>query len=136
MASTRKPDKLKLLQGTFRKDRSEAVNPAPWTPDDTADREALLTFYKNPPVFLNFHAAKVWGWIVPKLIEAGRIREVDYYQIANYCKLAGLVEEGLLLAATQMAQMRLIANDYGMSVVGRLKLPGDRKPKKNKFEDL
>ena len=63
----KKPTQLKILQGTFRKDREPENEPEP----EKIEEEI------NPPSHLSWMAKKKWKELVPELIELGLLTNID-----------------------------------------------------------
>lgn len=72
-----KPTKLKLIQGTFRKDRANKNEPEPETK------------IPSPPDFLNADALQEWGRMSEKLYQLGMLAEIDRGIFAAYCQAFG-----------------------------------------------
>ncbi len=72
-----KPTHLKLLEGTFRKDR--AAKREPKAPKPKKKR-------MSPPAYLGRLAKAEWRRIIPKLDEMGILSDADRAVIAAYCQ--------------------------------------------------
>lgn len=72
-----KPTKLKVIQGTFRKDRANPDEPNP------------KTKIPSPPDFLNADALQEWGRMSEKLYQLGMLAEIDRGIFAAYCDSYG-----------------------------------------------
>lgn len=72
-----KPTKLKVIQGTFRKDRANPDEPIPETK------------IPSPPDFLNGDALQEWGRMSEKLYQLGMLAEIDRGLFAAYCQAFG-----------------------------------------------
>lgn len=70
----RKPDELKILQGTFRKDRDGV--PAVVVPDGDV----------VPPDYLGDAALTFWHTIVPTMLSVGLAKPTDVPQLASMCE--------------------------------------------------
>jgi P27 family predicted phage terminase small subunit len=72
-----KPTNLKLIQGTFRKDRAPRTEPQPET--------------KAPkmPTWLNRDGKREWKRIIGELEELGLVSELDRNVLAAYCQAFG-----------------------------------------------
>lgn len=68
-----KPSKLKLIQGTYRKDRAAANEPQPEASTPTC------------PTWLHREAKKEWKRIVPELEALGLLTQIDRAALAAYC---------------------------------------------------
>lgn len=75
MPNPRKPSKLKLLQGTFRKDRSPKNEPKP---------QPIRSL--RPPGGLSAAGRKVWKEIAPELARIGVLANVDREMFAVWCE--------------------------------------------------
>ena len=69
----RKPDALKQLQGTARKDRKRPNTPEP-------------TGKPKRPIGLSRQAVRVWSDLAPKLIDLGLLSAIDASTFAVYCQ--------------------------------------------------
>jgi P27 family predicted phage terminase small subunit len=69
----RKPDALKKLHGTARKDRSVGSTPTP-------------TGMPTRPVGLSSQATRVWKSLAPKLYDLGLLAQIDQSTFAVYCQ--------------------------------------------------
>jgi len=74
------PRKIKLLRGTFRKDRAPAQIPEP-------PRGA------KPPSWLSTAAKKEWARMAPWLEDQGLLTKADEAAFATYCDLYATVQE-------------------------------------------
>ena len=91
-----KPTKLKLIQGTFRKDRANLNEPEP---------EVKIP---SPPDFLNADALQEWGRMSEKLYQLGMLAEIDRGLFAAYCQAFGrwaeaerlIKEKGIIIKTT------------------------------------
>lgn len=75
-----KPRKIKLLRGTFRKDRAPKAVPDP--PKGA-----------KPPNWLSKAAKKEWQRIGPWLEDQGLLTKVDVAAFASYCDLYATMQE-------------------------------------------
>lgn len=126
MPARRKPDHLKLLTGTFRPDRA-----AP-----TGANLPPLTETPPPPDWLpNAHAVREWKRLVPFLIGARLLTETALSALGHLCALHGklvqLWSAGETPTGHLVSQYRLLAADFGLSLLGQQKLkpgptPADR----------
>ena len=76
-----KSNKLKLLQGTYRKDRDGGENPSP------------ASSIPNCPSFLKGEARREWKRISPELAANGLLSELDRAALAAYCSSWGMYVE-------------------------------------------
>ena len=72
----RKPDALKKLHGTARKDR-------------TVESSAIATGMPTRPVGLSPQAIRVWKSLAPKLLDLGLLSDIDQSTFAVYCQAYG-----------------------------------------------
>jgi len=72
----RKPDALKKLHGTARKDRA-------------VESSATATGMPTRPVGLSSQATRVWRSLAPKLHGLGLLAEIDQSTFAVYCQAYG-----------------------------------------------
>ncbi len=79
MANPRKPTKLKLIHGTFRKDRAPANEPEP----------EKVTDVPGPPSYLDKYAKKLWKSLAGELVEKGILTIVDIPALEVTCELYG-----------------------------------------------
>jgi P27 family predicted phage terminase small subunit len=104
-----KPTRLKLLQGTFRKDRAPKNEPQP---RGTA----------TCPLWLDADAKAEWKRIAPELVRLGLLTSVDRAAFAAYCGAFAtwkhaekdIQEHGLIVTTTKGKQKNpavLIASD-------------------------
>lgn len=77
MPTPKKPTKLKVLQGTYRKDRANANEPVP----DTT--------IPSPPDHLTQEASVEWGRISHQLYKLGLLSDLDRSALAAYCQVYG-----------------------------------------------
>jgi len=83
VAKARKPRGLKVIQGTFRKDRN---------PGNEPDPEKVLEAPK-PPSSLNRWGKSMWKALAAKLVETKVLTEVDLYALEACCTQYGLYRE-------------------------------------------
>lgn len=72
-----KPTKLKVLQGTDRKDRMNENEPKP----------IEIKKLPEPPWHLDYYAKKEWERAGPYLIESGLLTHVDLSMFQDYCAM-------------------------------------------------
>lgn len=117
-----KPEKLKVLQGTSRKDRKrEEIKPPAAEP------------FAKPPTWLKGEGRKQWKKLLETLVELGLVTEIDLDTFAHYCQLHGnLVQNyyklGIPAPPPMLAQYRLYSGMFGLDPQSRVKIP----PKKKK----
>jgi P27 family predicted phage terminase small subunit len=145
-----KPTKLKVIQGTFRKDRANPDEPTP------------ETHIPSPPDFLNADALQEWGRMSEKLYQLGMLAEIDRGIFAAYCQAFGrwaeaeraIKEKGLFIKTSNgniiqspavgmankaMKEMRDAASLMGIPATMRSKvhpLEGKKQTKKNGFAEF
>jgi P27 family predicted phage terminase small subunit len=71
-----KPSKLKVLNGTDRKDRMNENEPKP----------KGLKKIPDPPYYLDYYAKKEWKRVAPHLVEVGLLTEADISTFQDYCE--------------------------------------------------
>jgi len=144
MANPKKPTKLKVLQGTLRKDRitknevfpETEIPPAP----DHLSKEALIE----------------WGRITSDLYTLGLLTKIDMASLAAYCQSFGrwaqaeieLNNSSLLIKTTNgniiqnplvgianqaMEHMRKHLSEFGMSPASRAKVSAKQETKKDEW---
>ena len=94
-----KPTKLKLLQGTFRKDRQNLNEPEP---------EVRIP---SPPDFLNSDGLQEWGRMSEKLYQLGMLSEIDRGYFAAYCQAYGRWAEAERLIKEKGMVMKTITGN-------------------------
>jgi phage terminase small subunit len=123
----RKPHNVKVLEGTFRKDRenTSAPRPNPGIPE--------------APEWMLPEAQREWGRVIAEMENLGIITKLDRSMLAAYCQMwARWVEAEKVnepLPASHMAQMRYLAASFGLDPAAREKLNAKPKEpeKKNKY---
>jgi len=75
----KKPTKLKLIQGTFRKDRAVENEPQP---------ESVVEI-PRPPSYLNKYAKKMWKTLVGELVHKGILTVLDLPALEVCCETYG-----------------------------------------------
>jgi len=139
----KKPTNLKIVQGTFRKDRVNEDEPNP---------EICVP---NPPEHLSDAAKKEWDRISEELCNLGLLSEIDMAMLAAYCQIYGrwvdaeeklkgeeivittqannLVQNPLVgVANTALKMMRPFLVEFGMSPASRAKISAPKQPKQTK----
>jgi len=146
------PDSLKMIRGTFRKDRvnKNAPNPALVCP--------------KPSKSLNNKEKKVWNELAPMLFNLGVLTEMDVVALTLLCRdlamyqecIATIKKEGRVIKMVgsqgqivhkvnpcytihrQLADSILqMLREFGMTPASRMKIVVDEKPKeKSKLEEL
>ena len=75
----KKPTKLKLIQGTFRKDRTVKNEPQP---------KSVIEI-PRPPSYLSKYAKKMWKALVGELVHKGILTMVDLHALEVCCETYG-----------------------------------------------
>ena len=146
-----KPTQLKVLQGTFRKDR-----------DDHGASSAKPVGVPKCPAWLSKQAKKYWKEVGPELAKSGLISTLDGAAFATLCDSVGLYEEvtrkiesledladttpngmGIQSVCFQIRnklieQIRALSSDFGLTPVsaGKIKAPEQKQLGLDGFEDL
>jgi P27 family predicted phage terminase small subunit len=76
---SRKPTKMKLIHGTFRKDRMPENEPEP---------ERLIEV-PRPPSYLTKYAKKLWKSLAAELVEHGILTKIDTAALEACCEAYG-----------------------------------------------
>jgi phage terminase small subunit len=112
----RKPTKLKILQGTARKDRMTKNEPQPelGMPDI--------------PDWLSPEGIEEWGRVMAGMGGLGVIAKIDAGALAMYCQLMGKFvkaqREGLPVLSAEIAQIRALMAAFGLEPSSRARLSG------------
>ena len=131
MANQRKPVAIKLLEGTYRKDR--AVEEAAWP---------MVDGYPEAPDWLTGpDAVSQWNKAVRWLSDARVLTDPDLDRLANFCNMhADIVSSwrsGRAPAPQDQVQYRINAGLFGFTPADRHKVAPVGAPKrKNKFAEL
>ena len=135
------PTKMKLVKGTFRKDRA---NP------DEPDYEIELP---EPPVFLNALGRVEWDRMAEFFFSQGLLTKVDMAALASYCHLYGrwaeaetrlnvekllietksgnIIQNPLLgVANTALREMNKCLKEFGMTPASRSKVSTKKSKRK------
>jgi phage terminase small subunit len=133
MPNPRKPTPLKVVAGTARADRE----PASFVDLPLVDEIPL------PPDWLpNAHATKEWERLAPILVANRLLTEAGTVALAHLCAMHGKVVQlyaaGEAPNASMVAQLRGLANDFGLTPVsqGKVRPAGDERRPGNKFGAL
>lgn len=128
-----KPTALKVLSGTFRKDRQNTREPKP------------AAGIPGCPKFLNSTAKAEWRRIAPELARLGLLTSIDRACLAAYCQLWGRWQEAeavlrrggltfttpngfmqkrpeVTIARESMALLRNFASEFGFSPASRTRV--------------
>ena len=129
----RTPTAMKIIRGTFRKDRGNAAEPQP---------EASIPAC---PSHLNKEAKKEWRRLAGELYVLGLLSRIDRAALAGYCQAYGrwvmaeehLTQEGLTtkaqsgyeqpspwlsIANKSLEQVRVLGAEFGLTPVSRSKV--------------
>ena len=129
MPRPRKPTKLKILKGTFRKHRNNSAD---------------LDIKSDPPkapTWLLPEAKKEFVRVLKLYKDKGVLTGLDGPLLAIYCQLwakfiQGERGEAEPLIAAQVNQMRGIARSYGLDPQSRSRLGSKVAKSKNPYEDI
>jgi len=125
MGNPRKPKKLHVLQGTYKKNRH-----------DGRDELELLPGIPKKPEYLNDIASKEWDKTVEKLSDYGIISDLDEAALAMYCELYSEFQSTRScpsnFPAAKITALRTACADLGLSPISRTKIPGRTKKEKKK----
>lgn len=123
-----KPDKLKLLTGTFQPCRSHGDGPD------------IVCELPGPPDWLKPNALAEWTRLHDGLVTAGILTGASWSLFVTYCAVWGQCEEilsiGGRLEAATIAQLRMLGASFGVDPASRTKLGQSEKPKDSKFGAL
>lgn len=151
MPNLRKPNKIKELQGTLRKDR-----------EGNYLKLVKLKYIPEPPkdLKLNKDAVNIWNFHIVDLVDNGIISKQDLIifsvfciELARYFKLYGLIEKkgetfetqtGYPMPRPELSIMRNsfkiaydIANKFGLTPVSRDQIKSDlQQTEKNEFDEI
>lgn len=144
-----KPTKLKIVGGTFRKDRAVGNEPQPVAADEAP----------KPPRYLGRYAKTEWRRVVPELHRLGLLSVVDRAALEAYCeayhdwreaKLA-LDEEGrtyktdtgyirprpeIKFAAEAVKTMKAFMGEFGLTPSARSRIAMPESEEVDPFEDF
>lgn len=129
MSNPKKPDNVKALAGTDRRDRT---NPS------SVDMP-LVESIPGPPDWLpNAHALKEWDRLAPILVANKLLTIGDLATLGHLCALHGKIVQlyaaGEAPSASMIGTLRNLQNDFGLSPVarGKVAIPNE-KDKGNPF---
>ncbi len=144
----KKPTNLKMLEGTFRKDRQNKNEPIPENKIPVA------------PEHLSEEGLNEWRRITPILFDLGLLSDLDMATLAMYCQVWGRVvkyekiieKEGELLITEKgntilspnmwvvnkaMEQCHKYLTEFGMTPASRAKVTANKDDKKkNEWDDM
>jgi P27 family predicted phage terminase small subunit len=132
----RKPDEVKILEGTFRQDR-----------DGDPSASVVADGIPEPPAHLKGDALKFWSEVVPGLIAAGLAKERDATQLTFMCtwyvraRRYEKAADKMPCTHKRLASMTMLANmawkafdrlasRFGLTPSDRAKLRIEQAPKK------
>jgi phage terminase small subunit len=124
-----KPQPLKVVAGTDRKDRA---------PESAAELPAISEVPDAPEWLPNGHAFKEWSRLAPILVANKLLTEGGLSALGMLCALHGKIVQlyaaGEAPTGHMIAQWRNITNDFGLTPVaqGKVKPVGQDQPA-NKF---
>lgn len=137
-----KPTHLKIIEGTFRKDRAPANEPKP------------KPYVPTCPRWLGHEAKAEWRRIVPELMQLGLLTKIDRSALAAYCGAyemwyeakKSLDEAGTLVQVTEsgyvaprpevgiinsaLKTMKAFLAEFGMSPASRTRVNAESSPTK------
>ena len=128
MSKARKPEILKIIEGTYRQDRAPNAIPLP-----------VLKEIPPMPTWMRGHdvAIEEWNKLVKILCSVGILTEAGSNALAVMCMLLHHMVEyfkaGECPPAVLVGQYRNLVNDFGITPVAqtRVKASGEEKPKNN-----
>ena len=128
---SKKPAQLKAISGTNQPCR--AAEPGVELP--------IVTNVPDAPDWLpNAHAVKEWNRLAPILVANKLLTEAGLSSLGMLCSAHGMIVQlytaGVAPTASQMAQLRNMANDFGLTPVAQGKVkPSGAEDKGNKFRN-
>lgn len=129
--TTRKPQQLKVISGTDQPCRRDAV--------ESVFQEEPLQVLPDPPAWLpNDHARNEWRRLTPILVANKLLTESSLQSLGVLCavygKIVQLYAAGESPIASQLAQYRGLAAEFGMTPLSQAKMkPAAAPEKKNRF---
>jgi len=122
------PDQLKVLAGTFRKDREIQGLP---------EFESVESF-PAAPSYLGPDGVEMWNDLGPKLVAAGVLKVVHLYPLEQLCHEWQMFREKAKakedITAAQYSELRGLFAEFGMTPASARKVAaGDSKKPGNKF---
>lgn len=128
---TRKiPPKLKVLSGTFRKDRDSGA---------VVELTPLDRIPNAPDWLPNAHAVKEFDRLAQILHANKMLNEASVMGLATLCALHGKIVQqfaaGTMPTGHMISQYRMLLNDFGLTPMaqGKIKQQPDDGKKENKF---
>lgn len=118
-----KPTNLKVLAGTFRKDRhGDGGVDYPKTHNAKPPDWVL-----EMPVGVRTHALDEWERLVPLLESQLVMTEADWSELAHYCTLHGKIVASYLSgdfpSVSMLAELRKLGGDFGLTPATRARIP-------------
>lgn len=130
MGNPRKPTSLKVVAGTDRPDRD---------PPEAVDLPLVSDVPQAPDWLPNAHAIKEWDRLAPILHANRLLTEAGLSALGQLCALHGktvqLYAAGEAPVASQVAQLRGLMNDFGLTPAaqGKVRSSGDAEKTGNAF---
>lgn len=131
MARPRKPQQLKVIAGTDQPCRRDPV--------ESLFKEEPLQLLPEPPEWLpNDHARREWRRLTPILVANKLLTESSLQSLGILCavygKIVQLYAAGEAPIASQLAQYRALAAEFGMTPLSQAKMkPAAPAEKTNRF---
>jgi phage terminase small subunit len=125
MPNPRKPDLLKIMQGTYKKERAQNIIPLP-----------VMREIPPMPGWMYGHdiAIAEWNKLTKILCEVGILTEAGANALAVLCMLLEHIvryfESGECPPAVLVAQYRNMINDFGITPVAQTKVKANGEQKK------
>ena len=126
----RKPldEKLKVLTGTFRKDRATEGMP----------QYELISDFPDPPLILNPDGVEMWNKLGSQLVATKVLQTVDLYILEQLCfawqKFRQKAKAGADITAAENNAMKSLFTEFGMTPASRGKVASSPEDKpKNRF---
>lgn len=120
MPNPRKPNPLKVIAGTERKDR------APVADAPVVELPLVEEVPAAPDWLPNPHAVKEWNRLAPILHANKLLTEASLSTLGQLCALHGKVVQlyaaGEAPVASMVAQLRALSNDFGLTPVAQGKV--------------
>ena len=113
-----RPLSMKIIAGTDQKCRDHQITQIQETPLDEAP--------VAPDWMPNAHAVKLWNSLVPILLANRLLTEGSLYPLAQMCAMHGKIVQlyaaGETPPASQIATLRTLFGDFGMTPASRRKV--------------
>lgn len=130
MGNPKKPETLKVIAGTDRKDRVNIP---------VVEFDPLIVAPQPPDWLPNAHAIKEWNRLAPILTVNKLLTDADLGTLGQLCALHGKIVQlyaaGESPGASMVGTLRTLQNDFGLSPVARGKVTpaGNSGERKNSF---